>query len=55
VNVEAGPWGLQPEDSKYRDVKVDEIAQIYKFKIVVFIIEKKLQSISKSESERIGY
>jgi hypothetical protein len=54
VNVEAGPRGLRLEDFEYRDVKTDNLAWIYKFEIVFFIIEKKLQLIRKSELKRIG-
>jgi hypothetical protein len=55
VNVEAGPQGLRPEDTKFREFKTDELAQIHKIEMTFINIKKKIQLISYSRLKRIGY
>jgi hypothetical protein len=55
VNVEAVPWGLRPKDTRFREIKTDDLIQIHKIQKAFISIDKILQLIPYSGLERIGY
>jgi hypothetical protein len=45
VNVEAGPRGLRPDNTRFPEIKTDDLIQIHKMEKAFISIDKKLQSI----------